>query len=168
ATILSTVLASINAGYINNGAVSGTSYSTQHFPTISRYTPNFGGAQSYAKVYSAINDNPGLGVNPYNIRGTGYKHFGVPGNGFGYVDYDESANYNDPAKYEFKYGIEDPNTGDKKTQHEVRDGDVVKGQYSLVESDGSVRIVEYTADPQHGFRAVVHRSGQESVAYGHK
>lgn len=75
--------------------------------------------------------------------------------------------FQDAAKYEFKYGIEDPNTGDKKTQHEVRDGDVVKGQYSLVESDGSVRVVEYTADPHHGFRAVVHRSGHESVAYGH-
>nr|AYA49925.1 cuticular protein 107 [Leptinotarsa decemlineata] len=76
-------------------------------------------------------------------------------------------NCTDPPKYEFKYGIEDPHTGDAKTQYEVRDGDVVKGQYSLVEADGSIRTVEYTSDPQHGFRAVVHKSGQESVAYGH-
>ncbi|XP_050515393.1 histidine-rich glycoprotein-like [Diabrotica virgifera virgifera] len=82
-------------------------------------------------------------------------------------DYDESQNYNDPPKYEFKYGIEDPNTGDAKNQYEVRDGDVVKGQYSLVDADGSLRTVEYTSDPHHGFRAVVHKSGQESVAYGH-
>ncbi|CAG9839001.1 unnamed protein product [Diabrotica balteata] len=75
--------------------------------------------------------------------------------------------WGDPPKYEFKYGIEDPNTGDTKNQYEVRDGDVVKGQYSLVDADGSLRTVEYTSDPHHGFRAVVHKSGQESVAYGH-
>lgn len=72
----------------------------------------------------------------------------------------------DRPKYEFKYGVEDAHTGDKKTQYEVRDGDVVKGQYSLVEPDGSVRTVEYTADPHHGFSAVVHKSGHESVAFG--
>lgn len=33
------------------------------------------------------------------------------------------------------------------------------GQYSLVEPDGSVRTVDYTADPVHGFNAVVSKSG---------
>lgn len=42
-------------------------------------------------------------------------------------------------KYSFNYGIKDPHTGDIKSQAEERDGDVVKGQYSLVEADGSVR-----------------------------
>lgn len=32
------------------------------------------------------------------------------------------------------------------------------GQYSLVEPDGSVRTVDYTADPIHGFNAVVSKS----------
>lgn len=45
-----------------------------------------------------------------------------------------------------------------KSQHEVRDGDVVKGSYSLVEPDGSVRTVEYTADDHNGFNAVVSKS----------
>lgn len=31
------------------------------------------------------------------------------------------------------------------------------GSYSLVESDGSRRIVEYTADAHNGFNAVVHK-----------
>lgn len=44
-------------------------------------------------------------------------------------------------KYSFNYGIKDPHTGDIKSQAEERDGDVVKGQYSLVEPDGSVRTV---------------------------
>lgn len=33
------------------------------------------------------------------------------------------------------------------------------GQYSLVEPDGSIRTVDYTADPIHGFNAVVSKSG---------
>ena len=48
-------------------------------------------------------------------------------------------------------------TGDAKSQHETRQGDVVQGSYSLVEPDGSRRIVDYTADPIHGFNAVVRK-----------
>ncbi|XP_023012032.2 uncharacterized protein [Leptinotarsa decemlineata] len=61
-------------------------------------------------------------------------------------------------KYTFKYGVNDYHTGDIKSQHESRDGDVVKGQYSLVEPDGSIRTVEYTADKHSGFNAVVHKT----------
>lgn len=64
-----------------------------------------------------------------------------------------------PAQYEFKYGVADAHTGDQKSQSEVRHGDVVKGQYSLVEPDGTLRVVDYTADPHNGFNAVVTRSG---------
>lgn len=62
-------------------------------------------------------------------------------------------------KYQFKYGVEDPHTGDHKSQHEVRDGDVVKGQYQLLEPDGTIRTVDYTADKHNGFNAVVTRTG---------
>ncbi|KAJ8955648.1 hypothetical protein NQ314_006866 [Rhamnusium bicolor] len=62
-------------------------------------------------------------------------------------------------KYQFNYGVADGHTGDQKTQTEVRDGDVVKGSYSLVEADGTVRTVSYTADDHNGFNAVVTRSG---------
>ncbi|XP_013116926.1 cuticle protein 8 [Stomoxys calcitrans] len=61
-------------------------------------------------------------------------------------------------KYSFNYGIKDPHTGDIKSQAEERDGDVVKGQYSLVEPDGSVRTVNYSADDHSGFNAVVHKT----------
>lgn len=64
-----------------------------------------------------------------------------------------------PAQYEFKYGVADAHTGDHKSQSEVRHGDTVKGQYSLVEPDGTIRTVDYTADPHNGFNAVVTRSG---------
>lgn len=35
---------------------------------------------------------------------------------------------------------------------------ITAGQYSLVEPDGSVRTVDYTADPINGFNAVVSKS----------
>ena len=60
-------------------------------------------------------------------------------------------------RYSFAYSVQDSLTGDSKTQHESRDGGVVKGSYSLVEPDGTTRTVEYTADPVNGFNAVVHR-----------
>ncbi|KAK9496881.1 hypothetical protein O3M35_006752 [Rhynocoris fuscipes] len=59
--------------------------------------------------------------------------------------------------YQFEYSVHDAHTGDVKEQSETRDGDVVKGQYSLIEPDGSKRIVEYTADDHNGFNAIVHR-----------
>lgn len=62
-------------------------------------------------------------------------------------------------KYDFKYGVADAHTGDHKSQYEHRDGDVVKGQYSLLEPDGTIRTVDYTSDPHNGFNAVVTRSG---------
>lgn len=67
-------------------------------------------------------------------------------------------------KYSFNYGIKDPHTGDIKSQAEERDGDVVKGQYSLVEPDGSVRTVDYTADDHNGFNAVVHKTAAVHAA----
>uniref|UniRef100_A0A1I8MX87 Cuticle protein n=1 Tax=Musca domestica TaxID=7370 RepID=A0A1I8MX87_MUSDO len=71
---------------------------------------------------------------------------------------DEHVDYYAPPKYAFKYGVNDYHTGDVKSQHETREGDSVKGQYSLVEPDGSIRTVDYTADKHNGFNAVVHKT----------
>lgn len=62
-------------------------------------------------------------------------------------------------KYSFNYGVEDHHTGDVKSQHEYRDGDVLKGAYTVHDPDGTIRTVEYTADKENGFNAVVHKSG---------
>lgn len=61
-------------------------------------------------------------------------------------------------QYQYAYNVADALTGDNKAQSETRDGDVVKGFYSLVEPDGSIRKVTYYADPINGFNAVVERS----------
>ncbi|KAL1455103.1 hypothetical protein WDU94_009222, partial [Cyamophila willieti] len=65
-------------------------------------------------------------------------------------------------KYQFEYGVNDPHTGDVKKQYEERDGDKVRGYYSLVEPDGSIRIVEYTADDKNGFQAIVRKIGNSA------
>ncbi|VVC39614.1 Insect cuticle protein,Chitin-binding type R&R consensus [Cinara cedri] len=76
-----------------------------------------------------------------------------------YPSYSKPVDYYSPPKYSFNYGVKDYHTGDVKDQWEERDGDVVKGEYSLVEPDGTTRKVTYTADDHNGFNAVVHKSG---------
>ena len=62
-------------------------------------------------------------------------------------------------KYEFEYGVRDGKTGDNKEQSEVRRDDVVKGEYSFLEPDGTKRTVLYEADDKNGFNAKVIRKG---------
>ncbi|XP_044728740.1 fibroin heavy chain-like [Chrysoperla carnea] len=92
----------------------------------------------------------GYGAAGLGYAGAGLGYAGAAGHGLDYYAY---------PKYSYNYGVKDAHTGDVKSQSEVRDGDVVKGQYSLVEPDGSVRVVDYTADDHHGFNAVVKKVG---------
>lgn len=57
----------------------------------------------------------------------------------------------------FAYDVADPNTGDYKSQVETRSGGNVVGQYSLLDSDGTKRTVDYSADDVNGFKAVVRK-----------
>ena len=65
--------------------------------------------------------------------------------------------YYPPAKYDYSYSVNDPTTGDIKSHSETRDGNYVRGAYSLVDPDGFKRTVTYTADNINGFNAVVNR-----------
>uniref|UniRef100_T1GKB2 Cuticle protein n=1 Tax=Megaselia scalaris TaxID=36166 RepID=T1GKB2_MEGSC len=67
-------------------------------------------------------------------------------------------------QYQFAYDVQDALTGDSKTQEETRDGDFVRGSYSLIEPDGSRRTVTYTADAINGFNAVVSKDIPYAVA----
>ncbi|CAL8137532.1 unnamed protein product [Orchesella dallaii] len=60
-------------------------------------------------------------------------------------------------QYNFGYSVSDSLTGDQHSHTESRDGGLVQGQYSLVEPDGALRVVTYTADPVNGFNANVER-----------
>ncbi|KAG5324387.1 CUA2B protein, partial [Acromyrmex heyeri] len=69
----------------------------------------------------------------------------------------DATNYDPHPQYSYAYNVQDALTGDAKSQHESRNGDIVSGSYSFIEADGTRRIVEYTADPVNGFNAVVRR-----------
>lgn len=68
------------------------------------------------------------------------------------------ATYDPNPQYSFAYDVQDGLTGDSKSQIESRNGDIVQGQYSVADPDGTRRIVDYTADPINGFNAVVRRA----------
>ncbi|XP_049303344.1 larval cuticle protein A2B-like [Bactrocera dorsalis] len=69
----------------------------------------------------------------------------------------KSEEYDPHPQYKFSYGVDDKLTGDSKSQVEERDGDLVRGEYSLIDADGYKRTVQYTSDPLNGFNAVVNR-----------
>jgi hypothetical protein len=72
--------------------------------------------------------------------------------------HEEEEHYEDtPAEYEFSFDVHDEKTGDIKQQKEIRKGDFVQGEYSLVDADGHLRTVTYTADKHSGFNAQVRR-----------
>lgn len=60
-------------------------------------------------------------------------------------------------QYSYGYDVQDALTGDYKGHQEHRNGDLVTGSYSVVDPDGTRRIVDYAADPLNGFNAVVRR-----------
>lgn len=50
-----------------------------------------------------------------------------------------------------------------QNRKESREGNVIKGSYSVVDSDGFIRTVTYTADPKEGFKAEVVREPTDIV-----
>lgn len=57
---------------------------------------------------------------------------------------------------------DDENTN-YQNRKESREGNVIKGSYSVVDSDGFIRTVTYTADPKEGFKAEVVREPTDIV-----
>lgn len=62
-------------------------------------------------------------------------------------------NEDGPVGYDFSYSVQDPTTGDIKSQEESRRNGNVRGQYSWVDADGNRQIVEYQADDHNGFQS---------------
>lgn len=50
-----------------------------------------------------------------------------------------------------------------QNRKEVRDGGIIQGSYSVVDSDGFIRTVKYTAHPKDGFKAEVIREPTDIV-----
>ncbi|XP_058975979.1 adult-specific cuticular protein ACP-22-like [Musca domestica] len=139
-----------------------------------------GKASSYAIVTKHEDSHGGHHGHGYDDHGYGHhseyhghvEHHGHAG-GYGSGHHDDSHDYHSYPEYEFSYGVKDSKTGDVKDQWESRDGDKVKGSYSLKESDGTTRVVNYSSDKKNGFEATVHKIGhahhdeQSHHDYGH-
>ncbi|XP_055529730.1 adult-specific cuticular protein ACP-20-like [Wyeomyia smithii] len=146
------VVATTAAYIVGNGYNIATKHSNQYYGS----GENFGSSGYGATGYGG-NGNLGYSGNlGYGGNGNvGYKKIGKYDN---YDDYDHKDYYAYP-KYKFNYGVQDSHTGDHKSQWEIRDGDVVKGGYTVYEPDGTKRVVEYTSDKHNGFNAVVKKIG---------
>ncbi|XP_028171536.1 activating signal cointegrator 1 complex subunit 2 homolog isoform X2 [Ostrinia furnacalis] len=75
----------------------------------------------------------------------------------------EPEDYDPHPSYQFGFDVNDDQYTNYQNRKEQRDGDVIKGSYSVVDSDGFVRTVTYTADPKEGFRAEVSRQPTDIV-----
>ncbi|XP_067646832.1 cuticle protein 19.8 [Eurosta solidaginis] len=76
----------------------------------------------------------------------------------------EEEEYDDQnSSYQFGFDVKDDEFTNYQNRKEVRDGDVIKGSYSVVDSDGFIRTVKYTADPKEGFKAEVIREPTDIV-----
>ncbi|KAF5283916.1 hypothetical protein FQR65_LT13677 [Abscondita terminalis] len=136
------VAAPVVSGYGSSGHGSGSSYSSLSL--------GLGGHQSgaYAAPAVAVHSAPSVAYAAPVASGYGYGH-------------QQQVDYYAHPKYEFNYGVADQHTKDYHNQKEVRDGDLVQGEYSLHESDGTIRTVKYTAD-KSGFNAQVIKSGHSA------
>lgn len=50
--------------------------------------------------------------------------------------------------YQFGFDVKDDEFTNYQNRKEQREGNVIKGSYSVVDSDGFIRTVTYTADPK--------------------
>jgi outer membrane biosynthesis protein TonB len=65
--------------------------------------------------------------------------------------------------YQFGFDVKDDEFTNYQNRKEQREGNVIKGSYSVVDADGFIRTVSYTADPKEGFKAEVVREPTDIV-----
>ncbi|CAH1104995.1 unnamed protein product [Psylliodes chrysocephalus] len=66
-----------------------------------------------------------------------------------------SVDYVGKPDYSFGYGVHDDKSKTSHLHVESRDGNAVHGEYRVLQPDGLVRIVRYSAHPTTGFQAHV-------------
>ncbi|XP_055534219.1 uncharacterized protein LOC129723802 isoform X2 [Wyeomyia smithii] len=85
------------------------------------------------------------------------------GQGGGQRQLDEDEDFDANPSYQFGFDVKDDEYTNYQNRKEQREGNVIKGSYSVVDSDGFIRTVTYTADPKEGFRAEVSRQPTDIV-----
>ncbi|KAL1455745.1 hypothetical protein WDU94_009815 [Cyamophila willieti] len=83
----------------------------------------------------------------------------TPAGGAGYKQEpaQPAEEYDPNPQYQFGFDIHDDENTNYHNRKEQREGDKITGSYSVVDSDGFIRTVTYTADPKEGFKAEVSR-----------
>uniref|UniRef100_A0A182PJY6 Cuticular protein RR family n=1 Tax=Anopheles epiroticus TaxID=199890 RepID=A0A182PJY6_9DIPT len=76
---------------------------------------------------------------------------------------EDQEDYDPNPSYQFGFDVKDDEFTNYQNRKEQRDGNVIKGSYSVVDSDGFIRTVTYTADPKEGFKAEVSRQPTDIV-----
>nr|CAH7764229.1 unnamed protein product [Callosobruchus chinensis] len=76
---------------------------------------------------------------------------------------DEEEKYTPPNPYQFGFDVQDDHNTNYQNRKEHSDGKKITGSYSVVDSDGFLRTVQYTADPKEGFKAEVIRQPTDIV-----
>jgi hypothetical protein len=147
--VLAALVAVARAGIIGSPAVVAPGAPLAYGAPAYAAAPVAYGAPAYAKVAAPL---------AYAARVAAPVAYAAPAVAKVAAPVAVDTDYDPHPQYSYAYDIQDALTGDAKSQQESRDGDVVQGSYSLVEPDGTVRTVEYTADPVNGFNAVVHKT----------
>ncbi|XP_062544250.1 putative uncharacterized protein DDB_G0271606 isoform X2 [Armigeres subalbatus] len=83
--------------------------------------------------------------------------------GGGQKGLEDEEDYDPNPSYQFGFDVKDDEFTNYQNRKEQRDGNVIKGSYSVVDSDGFIRTVTYTADPKEGFKAEVSRQPTDIV-----
>ncbi|KAK5642164.1 hypothetical protein RI129_008331 [Pyrocoelia pectoralis] len=72
-------------------------------------------------------------------------------------DSQTQEDYDPNPSYQFGFDVKDDYHTNYQNRKEQRDGNKITGSYSVVDADGFLRTVTYTADPKEGFKAEVNR-----------
>ncbi|XP_056633890.1 uncharacterized protein LOC130443342 [Diorhabda sublineata] len=75
----------------------------------------------------------------------------------------EEEDYDPNPSYQFGFDVKDELNTNYQNRKEQREGNKITGSYSVVDSDGFIRTVSYTADPKEGFKAEVSRQPTDIV-----
>ncbi|XP_046392324.1 cuticle protein 19.8 [Ischnura elegans] len=75
----------------------------------------------------------------------------------------QEEDYDPNPAYNFSFDVKDDTFTNYQNRKEQREGDKISGSYSVVDSDGFIRTVTYTADPLQGFKAEVVREPTDIV-----
>ena len=115
-------------------------------PSNNYLPPNRGGGAGGPAAPQNSYGAPAVTSAIFPKQGGGAGGYGGNQNGYG--------DDNGPAKYEFKYDVQDFESGNDFGHMESRDGDLAVGRYYVLLPDGRKQIVDYEAD-QNGYRPTI-------------